>query len=73
VTGGLQGLIKGVGDLFKINPSGTAGGDAEAQEGGFYGGINPPNPFADLSDQQIQELIDAGVTPGTYVAPNFEE
>jgi len=70
IKDGLQGLIKGVGDIFKSNPN---SGDAENQEGGFYGGINPPNPFADLSDDQIQILIDAGVTPGSFQFPNVEE
>ena len=71
VTGGLQGLIRGIGGLFNTQGGGTAGGDAEAQAGGFYGGT--PNPFANLSDAQIQDLISSGVTPGGYVAPNVEE
>lgn len=43
-AGGLQGVLKGAGDflggIFRggSGSGGTAGGDAEAQEGGFYGG-----------------------------------
>lgn len=39
----------------------TAGGDAENQDGGFYGtadGTSPANPYANLSDEQIQYAID---------------
>jgi hypothetical protein len=45
--------------LFDSTP--TTGGDAENQTGGFYGtpgGTNPANPYANMSDEQIQYAID---------------
>lgn len=65
VPGGLQGVIKGagniLGDIFNFDgTSGTAGGDAESQTGGFYGGTAPTNPYANMTDAQIQAAIDRG-------------
>jgi hypothetical protein len=34
-------------------------GDAEAQAGGFYGGVTPDNPYTNMSDDQIAAAIAA--------------
>jgi hypothetical protein len=59
----LQGIIKGIGSLFTgqdLYGSPNAGGDAENQPGGFYGGTAPTNPYANMTDAQIQAAIDMG-------------
>jgi len=58
VKGGLGDLLKGISGIFTGGGGGT-GGDAEAQEGGFYGGQAPSNPFANMTDDQIQNIIDS--------------
>lgn len=67
--GGLSGVL---GRIFG-GSGGTAGGDAENQPGGFYGGLAPDNPFSGFTDDQLQILIDAGINPMNYQAPNVEE
>jgi hypothetical protein len=60
VKDGLQGLLSGIGKFGSgLFGGGGTGGDAEAQEGGFYGGQAPSNPFANMTDDQIQNIIDS--------------
>ena len=61
VKDGLQGLLSGIGKFGSglFGGGGGTGGDAEAQEGGFYGGQTPSNPFANMTDDQIQNIIDS--------------
>lgn len=57
----IPGIFKSIGGLLGMDgTTGTAGGDAEAQEGGFYGGTAPSNPYANMTDEQIQRAIDLG-------------
>jgi len=49
----ISSLLSG---LFSSSP--TTGGDAENQDGGFYGGTTPDNPYANMTDEQIQYAID---------------
>ena len=66
---GIMEYLKGL----QIPSGGGSGGDAENQAGGFYGGPAPNNPFAGLTDDQLQTLVDAGINPMNYQAPNEEE
>lgn len=57
----LNSIIKSISSLFKdqdLYGSPNAGGDAESQPGGFYGGAAPANPYANMTDAQIQAAID---------------
>ena len=69
VKGGLGDLLKYIGN---ISFGGGSGGDAEAQEGGFYGGQAPSNPFTNMTDEQIQNIIDSG-TGNQYISSNVNE
>lgn len=73
VKDGLQGLLSGIGNIFTGGGGGGgSGGDAEAQEGGFYGGQAPSNPFTNMTDEQIQNIIDSG-TGNQYISSNVNE
>lgn len=45
-------------------------GDVEAQQGGYYGGVAPENPYTNMSDEQIASAISAqsGTDPNTALS-----